>query len=295
MRVLGGDHGTEKWFTDIQHIEPVTGGKPSISRACSGGWSLQIRAMSHGRSLSQSKNAFLKPLLDNRKDRTVTAVKAKQRRQANVYDAVAGEYFWYSLSLTRSDNLGRISAGGFRAQTPYSSRYRDNASSSTIAVRPEEVLFRRQDAPVRYEENDFYFANERLPPDCPLPPSDLLQAIHAYSADFYENAITDGGADNFRSMDETALIAMGILLEEMAKESLGETGDLVLVEGEEIEGSDGEASVSSLGKSGRKRSNASVHAGSAEELRSVRKMRKRKRRTPRPESSAPETEVEAEA
>lgn len=59
----------------------------------SGDWSLQIRVMSHGRSLSQSQNAFLKPPSDNEKDRTVTAVKSKQKRQANVYDAIAGEYF----------------------------------------------------------------------------------------------------------------------------------------------------------------------------------------------------------
>lgn len=31
-------------------------------------------------------------------------------------------------------------------------------------------------------------------------------------------------------MDETALVALGILIEEMAKETLGETGDLALVE-----------------------------------------------------------------
>ncbi|KAJ9195639.1 hypothetical protein DTO164E3_6715 [Paecilomyces variotii] len=40
--------------------------------------------------------------------------------------------------------------------------------------------------------------------------------------------------DDYQSMDETALIAMGILLEEMAQEYLGETGDLILVEEEEI-------------------------------------------------------------
>ena len=33
-------------------------------------------------------------------------------------------------------------------------------------------------------------------------------------------------------MDETALLAMGILLEEAAKEILGDAGDLVFVEGE---------------------------------------------------------------
>lgn len=34
-------------------------------------------------------------------------------------------------------------------------------------------------------------------------------------------------------MDETALLAMGILIEEAAKESLGETGDLTFTESED--------------------------------------------------------------
>lgn len=36
-------------------------------------------------------------------------------------------------------------------------------------------------------------------------------------------------------MDGSALIALGILLEEMCKEKLGDTGDLAFVEGEEEE------------------------------------------------------------
>ena len=39
-------------------------------------------------------------------------------------------------------------------------------------------------------------------------------------------------------MDETALLAMGILLEEAAKEILGESGDLVFVEGDEVDSSE---------------------------------------------------------
>ena len=35
-------------------------------------------------------------------------------------------------------------------------------------------------------------------------------------------------------MDETALLAFGILLEESGREILGRTGDLVFTEGEEI-------------------------------------------------------------
>jgi len=43
------------------------------------------------------------------------------------------------------------------------------------------------------------------------------------------------GEVNFSSMDETALLALGILLEEAAEEVLGERGDMVFVEGEETE------------------------------------------------------------
>jgi len=45
----------------------------------------------------------------------------------------------------------------------------------------------------------------------------------------------DRGLCDFRSLDETALIALGVLLEEAAIQALGETGDMVL---EEPEGAD---------------------------------------------------------
>lgn len=83
-------------------------------------------------------------------------------------------------------------------------------------------------------ENDIYFANDNLPEDQPLPDSDLLKAIHTYTSDFYKYSTPDQGSCAWRSMDETALIAMGFLLEEMASEALEETGDMVFVEGEEV-------------------------------------------------------------
>lgn len=43
------------------------------------------------------------------------------------------------------------------------------------------------------------------------------------------------GEVSFATMDETALLAMGILLEESAKEVLGKNGHMVFVEGEERE------------------------------------------------------------
>ena len=65
-----------------------------------------------------------------------------------------------------------------------------------------------------------------------LPESDLLKAVHAYTADFYARNTTDGGQVSIRSMNETALLAMGILLEEAMVHVLGDTGDMALVEGE---------------------------------------------------------------
>ena len=65
-----------------------------------------------------------------------------------------------------------------------------------------------------------------------LPDSDLLKAIHTYAADFYSKMAADGPAVDYKSMDETALLAFGILMEEMADELLGTTGDLALTEGQ---------------------------------------------------------------
>ncbi|CAK38904.1 hypothetical protein M747DRAFT_335141 [Aspergillus niger ATCC 13496] len=239
--------------------------------------------MSYGKSLALSQNSFVRPptpdVVEAQEQDEFGA--RRQKRQATVYDAVAG----------------RVNHHGFLPSAPYPSKYRDTASSSTRPVRPEEVLFRRQHAPQRYEENDFYFAHEALPPSCPLPCSELLEAIHAYSADFYDHATIDGGRDDYQSMDETALIAMGILMEEMAKESLGETGDMVLVEGEEIP-TDELPSVPQLGRNiGRKRANtgqSSTMASSGDELESVvaKKRRPKKRKLGRKMTSAAELDIE---
>lgn len=93
------------------------------------------------------------------------------------------------------------------------------------------MLFRRKRAPERYEESDCYFANESLPLGH-LPESDLLKALHCYASDFYSRATPSDCRHDWRSMDETALLAFGILMEEMCRKELGENGDLVFVEGE---------------------------------------------------------------
>jgi hypothetical protein len=95
------------------------------------------------------------------------------------------------------------------------------------------VLFRSRNAPTRYAESDIYFSNEREPP-IGLPESDLLKALHSYASDFYSRATSNGGAGDWKSLDETALVALGVLMEEATRDILGQTGDLVFTEGEEV-------------------------------------------------------------
>ncbi|KAL8392513.1 hypothetical protein RB595_002632 [Gaeumannomyces hyphopodioides] len=201
------------------------------------------RATRDGHSGQQVRESYVsEPALDATEE-------PRQKRHANVYDAVAGR-------VTTTGNLG-ASSGVRSVDGVY--RLRD----ATLA--PEDVLFQRVDAPQRYAEKDVYFSREaaavtesdsRL-----LPDSDLLKAVHSYAANLFEAVGSRRGAhggsghgdegqgedrdpDCFvgprhvdeRSMDETALIAFGILLEEAGREVLGRRGDLVFTEGLDEEG-----------------------------------------------------------
>ncbi|KAE8448055.1 hypothetical protein EG329_009820 [Mollisiaceae sp. DMI_Dod_QoI] len=143
--------------------------------------------------------------------------KTSRRRHPSVFDAVAG----------------RISTAGFIPKQLVVSSARDTVSSSTTALPPESILFRSKNAPTRYAESDIYFSNETKSV-ADLPESDLLKALHCYTSDFYSRATTDGGIDDWKSLDETALIALGILMEEAALSTLGESGDLAFTEGEKM-------------------------------------------------------------
>lgn len=102
--------------------------------------------------------------------------------------------------------------------------------SSRQPLRPDEVLFKQANAPVRYEETDYYNAHARLPADQQLPTGELLTAIHAYVSKLYSRTAEGDSQPAWKCMDETALIAFGILMEETAREVLGETGDFAFVE-----------------------------------------------------------------
>jgi len=199
---------------------------------------------------------------DSENDSLVTG----KRRQATVYDAVAGRVTsTHALQGDQSQPSQRPRKRSRRAADA-NPRLRSSQPSRTAVLSPEEVLFRRVNAPTRYAERDIYFANEHLPDGgrSVLPDSDMLKAFHVYASHFF--AENYGGHDHAnpqkptvkaenkpatedkrkvpprravpideRSMDETALLAFGILLEEASRELLGTTGDLVFTEGMEPE------------------------------------------------------------
>ncbi|KAI0386821.1 hypothetical protein F5Y04DRAFT_242447 [Hypomontagnella monticulosa] len=157
----------------------------------------------------------------------------RRKRDANVYDAVAGRV---TSTLPLDDGSGSEEAPSHHFRPS-----RDRRRDPTLA--PEEVLFRRVGAPVRFAEKDIYQAHEDLRDGGRgvLPDSDMVKALHSYASHFYAALARRGSggaaARNIdeRSMDETALLAFGILVEEAGREVLGRSGDLVFTEGAQIE------------------------------------------------------------
>lgn len=77
------------------------------------------------------------------------------------------------------------------------------------------------------------------PCDLELPRSDLLNAIHGYASsiltqsteeDTLEKSIYATDLDMAPFMDETALLAFGVIVEEITRDLIGERGHLVLAE-----------------------------------------------------------------
>jgi len=99
-----------------------------------------------------------------------------------------------------------------------------------VPLPPDEHLFKRKRAPIRYEEIEIYFADQKLGPHQNLPDADLLRALHAYAADYFASPGPQKTQRAWKSMDETALLALGILLEETTSSTLGVTGELVFTE-----------------------------------------------------------------
>ncbi|KAL5629950.1 hypothetical protein BROUX41_001556 [Berkeleyomyces rouxiae] len=163
----------------------------------------------------------------------------KRRHHANLYDAVAG-----LVTSSQGTSLSHR-----RDDPNWSLNTSRRVSSRNAILAPHEALFRMADGPELYAEYDLYNSHERLLPrtgDGVLPSSELLKGLHAYSSRFYDALGTQPTGRpkkehfvgqrniNERSMDETALLAFGILLEEAGREVLGQRGDLVFTEGREV-------------------------------------------------------------
>ncbi|KAK3989245.1 membrane protein [Cladorrhinum sp. PSN332] len=162
-----------------------------------------------------------------------------RRREYNLYDAVAGK-------ITPNGPLYSYPPTHPHSQSSHSgSKPRRHSFSRAIPrLAPEDVLFRRKNAPTRFAESDVYWASEDLAEGAGvrlLPESELLVCLHSYVSKFYDFAGAREGEGrkeerrvvvDERSMDETALLALGILLEEAGREVLGRKGERVFVEGE---------------------------------------------------------------
>ncbi|KAJ4505960.1 hypothetical protein HRR83_008475 [Exophiala dermatitidis] len=135
----------------------------------------------------------------------------RTQRPVSLYDVVAG----------------RVGQNGFLTEE-------QSRSQNVLPLAPEDVLLRSTRIPAQ-RILDSYDAVGDLPSSEKLPDSELLKAVHAYASDCYSCATREGGRYDYHSLDETALIAVGILLEEAVRGALGENGDMVFVEPEGLE------------------------------------------------------------
>jgi hypothetical protein len=166
----------------------------------------------------------------------------KAHRWPTLYDAVAG----------------KLGPNGFLSNEKL-------RSSSFLPSGPEDYLLRRTNIPSDLLEAS-YASVERSISSGKLPDSEMLKAIHAYASDFYFSTSSRGkNKVDTRSLDETALIAVGILLEEAVREALGENGDMVFVEPEGLERGLGESQMTKRQIKGRVKPSKSLPPPSDED------------------------------
>ena len=131
--------------------------------------------------------------------------------------------------------LGRVITNTSHQKPSFRAEYHTSRDSR---LPPDHVLFSRKHAPERFAEKDLYYANDDLPEDTTLPQTGMLTAVHCYASNFYEALARQQAPSSTRkarpidekSMDETALLAFGIILEEASRHALGKRGHLVFTE-----------------------------------------------------------------
>lgn len=139
---------------------------------------------------------------------------------------------------------GRLTAERFLPSPSRTSIRSTLTTTSRVPITPQEGLLGKQGAPILTEDVDWYSAHRKLPDQGRdiIPDGDLLEALHGYVSDFYEHLIEgDGSVDvDWESLDETALMALGVLVEESVREGLGGQGHTVFVEGRSVKAHNGE-------------------------------------------------------
>jgi hypothetical protein len=176
------------------------------------------RTRNHGESASKVSSES--PSVDN----AIVFERPVKTRRSNIYEAVTGKQV-YKVSESTQANVveGNVTRAGRIGNIT-------DVKASTQSLRPDEVLFKQKNAPIRYEETDYYFDHANLPAEQPLPPGELLSTLHAYIAKLYSRTECFEMEKVWKCMDGTALIAFGILMEETVREALGETGDFAFTE-----------------------------------------------------------------
>ncbi|BFZ62819.1 hypothetical protein YB2330_003929 [Saitoella coloradoensis] len=149
------------------------------------------------------------------------------RREATLYDALADRvtYNGFTASHKRSSKPKRPShtssssgagvvdtldggAGARRTTTTFGLLAKNNHP-----LPPDLVLRHRKHAPLAIP------VPSSSPPELPDP--DLLFALHQYASDLYDRTRARNGRVGLGSMDETALLALGCLVEEEVRGVVG--------------------------------------------------------------------------
>lgn len=129
---------------------------------------------------------------------------------------------------------GRVGLFGFA---------KNRTTSLAQVAQPIDVLFRRKYAPAHARDVYAVDRTDEAVIGGTLPDSDLVKSVHGYVSGFYGGRLgcgrgdIDGAGDNvsingsrkransaWYSMDETALLAVGVLLEEACDDIVDEIG-----------------------------------------------------------------------
>lgn len=167
--------------------------------------------------------------------RSLPEESTRSTRHTTVYDAVARRISRYH---------GFISASLYQA----AGQGRDQATNHARPADPDDALFNFDhyakvmkhlnhkptsrfvppDVSTDVKREALYAYTKWLPQELELPDGELLEAVHTYASEYYSQL--PEMKVMYRALDGTALVALGILLEEMARENVGETGDLAFLE-----------------------------------------------------------------